>query len=103
MVTAGLPLSSEANETLRSLLFGADAILAGSDADGEDSLLDDVQDLYAFFSGRPEDPPPTNIAPQIATLAAGRVQRLSDPIESATVALRLPKGAMILHDPVSLA
>jgi hypothetical protein len=78
MVTAGLPLSVEANETLRSLLFGGDAILAGSDADGEDSLLDDVQDLYAFFSGRPEDPPPTNIAPQIATLAASRVQRLSD-------------------------
>jgi hypothetical protein len=78
MVSAGLPLSSEANETLRSLLFGADAILAGSDADGEDSLLDDVQDLYAFFSGRPEDPPPANIAPEIATLAAGRVQRLTD-------------------------
>jgi hypothetical protein len=78
MVTAGLPLSSEANETLRSLLFGADAILAGSDADGEDSLLDDVQDLYAFFSGRAEDPPPTNIAPDIATMAAGRVQRLAD-------------------------
>jgi hypothetical protein len=78
MVTAGLPLSTEANETLRSLLFGADAILAGSDADGQDSLLDDVQDLYAFFSGRPEDPPPANIAPEIATLAAGRMQRLSD-------------------------
>lgn len=78
LVTAGLPLSTEANETLHSLLFGADAILAGSDADGQDALLDDVQDLYAFFSGRPEDPPPTNIAPSIATLAAGRLQRLSD-------------------------
>ena len=78
MVTAGLPLSTEANETLRSLLFGADAILAGSDADGQDSLLDDVQDLYAFFSGRPEDPPPTNIAPSIAAMAAGRLERLAD-------------------------
>ena len=56
-VTAGLPLRIEANETLRSLLYGGDAILSGSDADGGDSLLDDVQDLYAFFSGRTEDPP----------------------------------------------
>ena len=52
-------------------------ILAGSDADGHDSLLDDVQDMYAFFSGRPEDPPPTNIAADIATLAAGRATALS--------------------------
>ena len=78
MVTAGLPLSVEANETLRSLLFGADAILSGSDADGQDSLLDDVQDIYAFFSVRAEEPPPSNIAPEVATLAAGRMQRLSD-------------------------
>ena len=78
MVTAGLPLSVEANETLRSLLFGADAILSGSDADGQDSLLDDVQDIYAFFSVRAEEPPPSNIAPEVATLAAGRMQRLTD-------------------------
>ena len=76
-VTAGLPLRIEANEILRSLLFGSDAILGGSDADSEDSLLDDVQDLYAFFSGREEDPPPANIAPKIEALAAGRAGRLT--------------------------
>jgi hypothetical protein len=76
-VTAGLPLRIETNEILRSLLFGGDAILGGSDVDGEDSLLDDVQDLYAFFSGREEDPPPANIAGEIGTLATGRAGRLS--------------------------
>ena len=76
-VTAGLPLRIEANEILRSLLFGSDAILGGSDADGEDSLLDDAQDLYAFFSGREEDPPSENIAGEIEALATGRASRLS--------------------------
>jgi tetratricopeptide (TPR) repeat protein len=76
-VTAGLPLRTESNEILRSLLFGGDAILGGSDADGQDSLLDDVQDLYAFFSGRPEDPPPANIAGDIEALATARAGQLS--------------------------
>jgi hypothetical protein len=76
-VTAGLPVRIEANEVLRSLLFGGDAILGGSDADQEDSLLDDVQDLYAFFSGRQQDPPATNIAADIEGLAKARVDRLS--------------------------
>ena len=77
-VTAGLPLRSEANEILHALLFGGDAILAGSDAGRPNSLLDDVQDLYAFFSGRTEDPPATNIAGDITTLALDRPGRLSD-------------------------
>ena len=77
-VTAGLPLRIEANETLRSLLYGSDAILSGSDAEGADSLLDDVQDLYAFFSGRTEDPPADNIAARITTLALDRAGRLTD-------------------------
>lgn len=76
-VTAGLPLRIEANEILRSLLFGGDAILGGSDADSADSLLDDVQDLYAFFAGRAEDPPAANIAGEIEALATRRVDRLS--------------------------
>jgi hypothetical protein len=77
-VTAGLPLRIEANETLRSLLYGSDAILSGSDAEGADSLLDDVQDLYAFFSGRTEEPPADNIAARITTLALDQVGRLKD-------------------------
>ena len=76
-VTAGLPLRIEANDILRSLLFGSDAILGGSDAEGEDTLLDDVQDLYAFFSGREENPPAANISGDIGALATGRAGRLS--------------------------
>jgi hypothetical protein len=76
-VTTGLPLRIESNEILRSLLFGTDAILGGSDADGQDSLLDDVQDLYAFFSARPEDPPPANIAGDVEALATDRAGRLA--------------------------
>lgn len=76
-VTAGLPLRIETNEILRSLLFGSDAILGGSDADSEDSLLDDVQDIYAFFSGREEDPPQVNIFGEIESLASQRAGQLS--------------------------
>jgi hypothetical protein len=76
-VTAGLPVRIETNEILRSLLFGSNAIPGGSDADGEDALLDDVQDLYAFFAGRAEDPPAANIAGDIEALVTSRVGRLS--------------------------
>jgi hypothetical protein len=76
-VTAGLPLRIETNDILRSLLFGSDAILGGNDADGDDALLDDVQDLYALFSGREESPPPANIDGDIEALATGRASRLS--------------------------
>jgi hypothetical protein len=58
-------------------MYGSDAILAGSDADGQDSLLDDVQDLYAFFSGRAEDPPAGNIAVDIDPVATARADQLS--------------------------
>jgi hypothetical protein len=76
LVLAGLPLSVQANEVLRSLLFGGNAILAGSDAEGEDALLDDLRDLYAFFGTRAEDPPPTNIAADLQTLALDRLNQL---------------------------
>lgn len=76
-VMAGLPLRIESNDVLRSLLFGAGAILGGHDVDGEDGLLDDVQDLYRFFGSRPEDPPASNIAGEIEALARGRAGRLS--------------------------
>jgi hypothetical protein len=76
-VTTGLPLRIESNEILRSLLFGSDAILGGRDADSEDNLLDDVQDLYAFFSAREEDPPPANIISEIEALATSRADRLA--------------------------
>ena len=65
--------------SLRSLLFGSDAILGGSDADGEDSLLDDVQDIYAFFSGRaggpaaePTSPPRSRLWPPARASRAHR-------------------------------
>lgn len=74
-VTAGLPLSVEANEVLRSLLFGSDAILAGSDAEDEDNLLD-VADLYRFMSAREEDPFPANILDDVEALNEQRVTRL---------------------------
>ena len=86
-VTAGLPLRIETNEILRSLLFGSDAILGGSDADSADSLLDDVQDIYAFFSGREEAPPPANIATDIATLAQDRATELAALLEEIVKAI----------------
>jgi hypothetical protein len=76
-VTVGLPLRIEVNDILRSLLFGSNPILGGSDATSEDSLLDDVQDLYAFFSGRDEAPPPVNIAGDVEALVTERAGRLS--------------------------
>ena len=76
LVLAGLPLSVQANEVLRSLLFGGNALLAGSDAEIEDSLLDDLRDLYAFFGTRAEDPPPANIAADLRTLALDRLNQL---------------------------
>src|SRR6185503_1529833 len=76
LVLAGLPLSVQANEVLRSLLFGGNALLAGSDAEAENSLLDDLRDLYAFFGTRAEDPPPTNIAADLQTLALDRLNQL---------------------------
>ncbi|MEA2233453.1 MAG: hypothetical protein QOD83_3269 [Solirubrobacteraceae bacterium] len=76
-ITAGLPLSIEANEILRTLVFGGGAILGGADADGEDSLLDDVRDIYALFSSRPEDPLSVNILGEIQSLNTDRVERLT--------------------------
>jgi hypothetical protein len=38
--------------------------------------LDDVQDLYAFFSAREEDPPPANIIGEVDALANSRAERL---------------------------
>jgi hypothetical protein len=75
LVLAGLPLSVQANEVLRSLLFGGNALLAGSDA-VENSLLDDLRDLYAFFGTQAEDPPPANIAADLQTLALDRLNHL---------------------------
>lgn len=81
LVLAGLPLSVQANEVLRSLLFGGNALLAGSDAEVEDSLLDDLRDLYAFFGTRAEDPPPANIAADLRTLALDRLNQLKELVD----------------------
>ena len=76
MVLAGLPLSVQSNDVLRSLLFGGLSLLGGTDADGEDPLLEDLQDLYILFAARDEDPPPANILDDIRTLALDRLDRL---------------------------
>jgi hypothetical protein len=78
LVLAGLPLSVQANEVLRSLLFGGNALLAGSDAEAEDALLDDLRDLYTFFANRPEDLPPANISADLHTLALDRLNQLKE-------------------------
>jgi hypothetical protein len=75
-VVMGLPLSVESNEFLRSLLFGGEAILAGTDAGSPDALLDDLQDIYAFFSSREEAPPGANIIADIEALVNERVETL---------------------------
>ena len=76
-VITGFPLSIEANEILRSLLFGSDALLAGADTESQDTLLDDVQDIYAYFSSRDEDPLPSNILGDIEAIANDRLDRLT--------------------------
>jgi cell division septum initiation protein DivIVA len=78
MVLSGLPLSIQANEILRSLVFGGNALLGGTDRDSEDLLLDDFQDLYTLFAGRDEDPPAANILGDIRELALDRLGRLVD-------------------------
>ncbi len=77
LIMSGLPMSTQANEVLRGLLFGGNALLAGSDSEGEDTLLDDLRDLYAFVSGRADEPPPVNIVGEIRALALDRLSRLS--------------------------
>jgi hypothetical protein len=78
IVLSGLPLTIQANEILRSLLFGGNALLGGTDRDVEDLLLDDFQDLYTLFAGRDEDPPPANILGDIRDLALDRLGQLVD-------------------------
>lgn len=76
LVTAGLPLSAEANEILRSLLFGSESILGGVGTEGATSRLDNLRNIYAFFSTRAEDPLPANILGEIEDLARDRVNQL---------------------------
>ena len=75
-VAMGLPLSVESNDFLRSLLFGSEGILAGTDAGSQDGLLDDIQDIYTFISTREEAPPEANIVVDIETLLNERVETL---------------------------
>jgi hypothetical protein len=72
----GLPLSVESNDFLRSLLFGSEGILAGTDAGSQDGLLDDIQDIYTFISTREEAPPEANIIADIEALLNERVETL---------------------------
>jgi hypothetical protein len=78
MVLSGLPLSLQANEILRSLLFGGNAILAGTDRDAEDNLLDDLRDVYTLFATRDDEPPPQNVTGEVVELANSRIDRLSE-------------------------
>jgi hypothetical protein len=81
MVMSGLPLSVQADDILRSLLLGGVSLLGGTDADGEDTLLEDLQDLYALFASRDDEPPPVNILADIRTLALDRLDRLIDVLD----------------------
>jgi hypothetical protein len=75
-VVMGLPLSVESNEFLRSLLFGSEGILAGTDAGSQDGLLDDIQDIYTLIGTREEAPPEANIIADIESLVNERVDTL---------------------------
>jgi hypothetical protein len=74
-IVMGLPLSVESNEFLRSLLFGSEAIPAGSDAEGKNAAPDDLQDIYGFFASA-EEPPAVNIISEIEALVNRRVETL---------------------------
>jgi len=75
-VIMGFPLSMENNDNLRALLFGSDAILAGSGGEKQDSFLDNLQNIYSYFSVREELPPDANIIGDIETVVTKRVENL---------------------------
>ena len=74
-IVMGLPLSVESNESLRSLLFGSEAIPAGSDAEGKNVAPDDLQDIYSIVASA-EEPPAVNIISEIEELVNRRVETL---------------------------
>jgi hypothetical protein len=77
LVATGLPSSVEANDILRSLLFGSEAVLGGTPPAGEAPALDNVHDIYTFIAFREEDPPGEDILPQIREIAEQRRERLA--------------------------
>ncbi|GAA0909229.1 hypothetical protein GCM10009558_013380 [Virgisporangium aurantiacum] len=95
LVVAGFPLSVQANEILRGLVLGGNALLAGSDAEAEDALLDDVRDLYAFFGTRREDPPAANISAELRTLALGRATQLKTLLDGIVAAGNPPEPPQV--------
>jgi hypothetical protein len=81
-VALGLPLSLEANEFLRGLLFGSEAILAGRDIGEPDGLLDDIHSIYTYFAFREEAPPAYNIMEDIEKLVNERVNSLLELLQT---------------------
>jgi hypothetical protein len=81
LVAAGFPSSIEANDILRSLLFGSDAVLGGTAAAGDTPALDNVHDIYTFIAFREEDPPGEDILPQVQEIAEQRRARLAGVLE----------------------
>ncbi|RKH62758.1 hypothetical protein D7V93_09645 [Corallococcus llansteffanensis] len=74
-VTLGLPLSVEHDDGLRALLYGDDAVMSGWDVDDEDTVDDDLSDLYALFAVT-LSPPAENLIIKLDTEVKGRAQRL---------------------------
>lgn len=77
---AGFPLSIESNEILRSQALGDEALLAGAATDALAISFDNIQDIYTYFSIRPEDPPAENIIEDIQHLSDDRLEALHSTI-----------------------
>lgn len=74
-VAMGLPLSLTNDEALRELLYGQDKVMTGVDLQGENTLPDDVQDVYTLF-GNAASPPARNIMTDLDASVRTRSQHL---------------------------
>lgn len=74
-VAMGLPLSLTNDEALRALLYGQDKVMTGVDLQGENTLPDDVQDVYTLFGGAAA-PPARNIMTDLDASVRARSLRL---------------------------
>ena len=79
-VMAGFPLSIESNGILRAQALGDEGLLSGAATDSSAITFDNVQNIYTYFSIRPEDPPVENIIGDIQSLSDDRLEALHNTI-----------------------
>ncbi|HWO17295.1 MAG TPA: hypothetical protein VNO30_00905 [Kofleriaceae bacterium] len=75
--TLGFPVTLAQNDLVRGRLFGNEAVLAGTDVGDQNGFLDDVQDLYAYFSSA-DEVPGENLRSAVTALGTARNAELRD-------------------------